>query len=215
MEPRNLILLAPGLPWCYLSLSFKSQGYCIRVKNGLAHRLRRCLPLLIAVATGAGALPARAVTLPARPVTEAHLVKAQHEGLRFHWQATVSEDGGVFVLRRHGPRPGADLVRSASPRQRDYDAQWHAPATSGVYELRYRSARGVESVLATLLVNCQSLEGGCPVQDAPQWRPPVASPSFALASPMSVSWRQREPEPRLETTSHEPLLPPPRRSSRA
>lgn len=160
-------------------------------------------------------MSARAVTLPARPVTEVHLVKAQHEGLRFHWQAVVSEDGGAFVLRRHGPRPGVDLVRAASPRQRDYDARWQAPATSGVYELRYRAANGVESVLATLLVNCQSLEGGCPVQDTPQWRPPVAAPSLPLATSMPLSWRPGELESRLETTSHEPLLPPPRGSSRA
>lgn len=172
--------------------------------------------LLLAGAASLWGASAGAVTLPVRPVAEVHLVKAQHEGLRFHWQAVVGENGGAFVLRRRGGRAGVELVRPASPRQRAYDASWHAPAASGVYELRYRAASGTESVLATLLVNCHSLEGGCPVQDTLQWRPQVAAPVFPLAEASSpLSWRLAEPARRLETTPHEPLLPPPRGMSRA
>jgi hypothetical protein len=184
------------------------------VTNGLS-RLRRCLPLLAAVAAAAGATPAQAVRLPARPVTEVHLVKAQHEGLRFHWQAVVGESGGAFVLRRRGVRSTLDVVRPAAPRQRAYEAWWHAPAASGIYELRYRGARGAESVLATLLVNCHSLEAGCPVQDTPQWRPPLAAPASAPQPAAPSAWRPAEPEASVVSVPREPLLPPPRASSRA
>lgn len=183
------------------------------MRQGLDSRFRCHLPLLLAAAAGFGATSARAVTLPAGAVTEVHLVKAQHQGLRVHWQAVVGEEGGAFVLRRRGALPGADRVQPASPRQRAYHAAWHAPADSGVYDLRYRGTNGAETVLATLLVNCHTLDGGSTTAGgAPPDPAPLAVPALPSILPAPMARDARECAARIESLVRAPLVPPPRAS---
>lgn len=182
------------------------------VTHARESRLGLHLALLCAAAAGwAGS--ANALRLAVQPIAEVNLVKAQHEGLRFQWQAVVSERGGVFVLRRRGVL-GGDIMRPSSPARRMYEAWWHGPAAAGIYELRYRTASGTESLLGTLVVNCQSLDGGARAQDTPQWDAPVATVQARLGSPWPSSRRAAEPAPRASSVPREPLLPPPREVSR-
>lgn len=181
-----------------------------------SRRARRVLLLAcVAACAGAWGASARAVTLLPHPVTEVHLVKAQHEGLRFHWQAVVSENGGAFVLRRRGAHAGVDVLQFASPRQRAYDAWWRAPAESGVYELRYRAASGDENVLAVMLVNCHTLRDGEPGVDTARARPPVNLPAMPAIVTTPLDWCVADRDVAASTLPREPLLPPPRPAARA
>ncbi len=173
-------------------------------------RLRRCRSWLVAAACIA-ASSAAAVTLPPRPVNTVHLVKARHEGLRFEWQAVVAE-GGAFVLRRSDARTAPEIVSTALPGQSTYDAALPAPAASGVYELRFRDARGTDHLLATLLVNCHALDTG---QHATTFAPASRLPFVAAASAARPRLVPLEPclaapVARSAAPARKPSLPPPR-----
>lgn len=172
--------------------------------------------LLLTAATGVAVSSARAVTLPPQPLVEVQLVKAPHEGLHFQWQAQVAERGGLFVLARRGERR-AQVSQLAFPERRSYAVSWQAPAASGAYELRYRTADGRVSVLATLLVNCQTLDDA-PASHAmaPHARDPLVAPSldrFVGCAPRSLRWPEPDAQRRLARRA--PPVPPPREAMRA
>ncbi len=172
--------------------------------------------LLLTAAAGLAASSARAVTLPPQPLAEVQLVKAPHEGLHFQWQAHVTERGGLFILARRGERR-AQVSQLAFPERRSYAVSWQAPAASGAYELRYRTADGSVSVLATLLVNCQTLDDAPAGQvTAPQARELLVAPSLPRlvgCAPRSLRWT--EPDARRHVARRAPPVPPPREATRA
>ncbi len=171
--------------------------------------------LLLTAVAGLASSSARAVTLPPQPLAEVQLVKAPHEGLHFQWQAQVAERGGLFILARRGERR-AQVSQLAFPERRTYAVSWQAPAASGAYELRYRTADGSVSVLATLLVNCQTLDDAPASQvTASQARDLLVAPSlprFVGCAPRSLRWTEPDAQRRLARRA--PPVPPPREGTR-
>ncbi len=179
------------------------------MKSPLEGRVRFVL-LLLGAAAGLAAPEARAGTQAPPPLSAVHIIKARHEGLHFRWQAVVGETGGSFVLVRRGER-GSHAVRTASPRQREYDVAWAAPAASGAYELRYRGTDGRETLLATLLVNCHTYETGeCRSGGALQSGPPLIAPALPAPAPIVVSVDLPEPASICRSLLRAPPVPPPK-----
>ncbi len=166
--------------------------------------------LLLSFAAGLASMSARAITLPPQPVSEVQLVKAPHEGLHFQWQASVAEDGGLFILARRGERR-AQMIQSASSRRRNYEVSWRAPAASGAYELRYSGADGRVIVLATLLVNCQTLDTRQATDGVTSHaRQPLVAPPLPARPEQAQALHLAEPAHQRRALLRAPPVPPPR-----
>jgi hypothetical protein len=172
----------------------------------------RALSIVLLLGTaGLVAAEARAVSLPPAPVGAVHLVKARHEGLHFHWQAVVSQEGGTFVLTRRGESGREQAWQAASRLQRSYELTWKGPAISGAYELRFRGRDGQETLLATLLVNCHTYEPGERTSGGVlHARPPLIAPALPAPAPVAVWATPLEPASTCRSLLRAPPAPPPR-----
>jgi hypothetical protein len=133
---------------------------------------------------------------------EVSVVKPPFDDLRIRWSALVHEEGGEFLISRHGIGGPTSVVARVRPRvDGRYNVAHRGAAGSWIYEIRYRDRRGREHNLATIRLNVENLDsargvltGGAPVQPLAVLTAAVLSSPAAADSAWSPAGRPSPPD---------------------
>jgi hypothetical protein len=168
----------------------------------------RAAAAVFLLALGPAWLAADLGPLPADIPRDINLLKPPHDDVRIRWSATVSEEGGEFLISRQGTGGFSSVVARVRPRGdgRYSVAQRSSPGAS-TYKLRYRDRHGREYVLATIRLNVERVDPGHGILSPAGDGPPAAVRTAAVL-PMPAALAGF-PMNRGGTTAGVPAPPPP------